>query len=616
MTATNKELSRFLQDIVEYKKRVNKFQRLENEMRYLDKLLELARRNLSLRELDELIDYIAKIRKRIDELGGICEKIREELTAIEPEYIKKLSKAREIIIPLKNELANLLRSGALLEKVINKIVSTYDELSEIIKDLRKSLEKMEALEEQAPKEYLEVIENERMRIKEVLKDAVFFSVLAKPPIRKIKDAWNLLGYSVSLKGGSNEKSSMIVSGVYISRDLSTILLEISKERSISPDLFEELYKHIGIEFGAKDPEDLKQKLLSEMGISEEQLLASHIREFLKERKFLSKELEVLLKPQYTRIEFVQYDPKSFIIEEDQRNIRISEDLIIREVDAFKAPSLRVFDSSEIIGARLAIDNYNYIIYTQELLPERGFCLIMLKRNEKGEPEPALSFVKSLLEIVQKHGRKALPFIKRIDKSDLLWSLRLLVMRGLKELNLTETIALRPSYLFSFCLKYRIPVLYEEILENYFHALPTEFIELVNGKLKLKLPIDPEPLSRVISKKNMLSYAGKEFIDLIGVSAIRGDVILHLVKRLSEEELTRICAEYDLDEKIVRIAGYNPKRVLRILIYKGRIKSLQEYRSVKEKLGIKSVKLSEILGDINEEDFLRRFLLRNSMLRGG
>ncbi|MHA1616530.1 MAG: hypothetical protein ACTSX9_04400 [Candidatus Njordarchaeales archaeon] len=602
--------SQLLQNIIEYKKKKRILSELELEFKYLDTLLKEARKVLSLKELDELIDFIAKIRKKLDYLEDTYEKLKEEVKKIEPEHVKKILEAQQLLLLLKESLTNFFNKNKSLKDVLGVLTVSSEKLLKLAKELKNVLKEFNQLLEQATQDQRAILEDEKRTIVNVLGEITFFILLANPPVKIIENAWNLLGYKAII-GVSEDAQGIIVSGVYITKNLKNILLEILREKIATPDIFNKLFPLIGIEFSAKNAEDLKQKILEELNVDEEKLLITTLRDFLKEKNLLSRKVSTILKPEYERVGFLIYKPTETTIDHEKRVIAASEKLLKKYENVFKAPALKIFNEKEILGAQLTLDEHEYIVQAQTLIPTIGFCLVLLKRDINKEPEPSIQFVRHLLNVISKYRQNVLLKLGKIDKTDPIWGLRLIIMRGLKELDITERTALRPSNLFSFCLKYKLPILYEEILENYLHVIPTEYIDFSNSSLKLKVPIEPIPISRAISKQEVLEIVGRDFIDVLGVTLAKGKTVVHLAKKLDEEHIRKIAETYNINPKILKRLEDNPKKILKLLLYQGKIGSLNKYREVEDELGIVTIDLKQLLTKIykNVEEYVRAYFLQ-------
>ncbi len=607
------------QELMAFLEERKKLNEIETQVAYLKKLLEEAHKKLPMEMLENLSHHISKLSKKLEDLLSKKKEIENTIQRIAPAYYNHLKLSSRIIEYFKRYRLVVLRGEVEFKGFLNKLQN----LSEKIFQLLESLENDDA----ALKEMLPMVSDDTHK-DILLKDLEAISGnlhnlrkiahILTPPLEEIKRAWKLVGFIVY---GEEGYLGHIIR-VYLEKRSFEILLEIQKEREINEVIAEQLFKEIGVEFGTRSVDEFLDALKRELQRSgKEPLLIPSLIKIILEMKNLpySHRIEKILAPNYDSVGFIKLS-KLGTIDLHRREIKISAEMLIPhdkidENDLVLLPSITKMPP-EILFRPIKFRGINYEVFQQTIIPRLGHALILLRRDEKREPLPHVGFLKRVLLIIKRARKKLLDTfgitarIEKLKDDDIYWLMRLLIVRGLSDVkNVTESNALRSSILFNFCLRFGIPILYEEILQSYFAVIETSNVIIHGNILKPKVDIDPPPLLRYFNYKELARYLPKDYKQLLGVSVRRDGIFLHCAKELSEDILERKIREYSLPPQIKSSIENDAEKLLRALILMRKLKSIEEYTSVKKQLEVAIINYETISNKFKDvKEIVQRILL--------
>ena len=604
----------------------DKLKNISNEIAYLEKLLELARRKLSIKDLQNLGDYLAKIRKKLELLNLQKEKMLEEMRKTMPEYKKHSDVSTKIINfffrlkeNIQNEPETLIEITKRLEEIRQKAIRAHSVLLSAKESLEKILKSGEIKNEnhlQKLNEEISSLENNTMLLGRIVN-------LLKITPEFLNTKWSLLGYFVVTE---EPKAFLgIVTNVVISKRTLTPLLEISTENTVSESFLNELFKEVGADFKARSVEEFIDKLHEEtrelFGIETDITPSILERIFARANIMFPKELQRHLKRQYsvkyyvdaTKIGHERINAKKKIIKVFKGEFKFA-----KEEDVAQLPSL-IKSSKELLFKDLSLGKYNYLIYTETILPNIGYSIIVLRRDENNEPVPDARFVRRVLEILEKTKKSPIKLgdkkLERMSDDRLIWILRLAIVKGIgAKYNVTEGNALRPRNFFQFLLEYNLPILYEDLLSAYFGVIPSANIVKINALIDFKVKVEPLVIKKWLNTEQILKlFRDIKPKEIVGLSfhKKRG-ISIKVVQEFSERKIYSFIKDrYGISEDILRKHVKNSiKRLLMMLIYTGKIATFEEYRALQEELGVKTIEYEGLIKSFKDpEVFLLYTLLQ-------
>ena len=180
-------------------------------------------------------------------------------------------------------------------------------------------------------------------------------------------------------------------------------------------------------------------------------------------------------------------------------------------------------------------------------------------------------------------------------------LRVIITRaGLKVKDeLAESNALRPAYVFLYALKNGIPLTYSEILAHYLYYVNTDYLEYSGRQVQVKIPVSPQPLVSGLKLRYLERLVGFSCSDFLGLQVDGERLIMLCASRLDDEVLEKVKETYSVQFEGMNTAG----KVIKLLIYYGKIKSASEYRSVLDMLGVRRIIYNELVKEFEENDEL-------------
>ena len=618
---------RYLMSSSSLREKIITFLELKDELESLDKRIEYiqtllyeARKKLSVKEIEEINRYIMKLNEKLDELEAYRREIISRINEISPDYYKFIKLANKIVEYFTKQRDSVLNNEISLADFRKKNANVSEKIEHIISTLRQEKDYLEKLlVEDLPLQLKDRIRDEIESIDENLKLLEKIEKILSPEITLLKKAYKLLGLKIQFQGDSELLGT--ITDVYIRRDDFEIILEISRENELSSSDMEKLLKDLAVELGTQSLDDfttLMRTAAQEIG-EEPLIIPTTVRKVLRKRNIpISKNIEKILTPKYTRIGFLELRTLLKEIQTSKDRIFIDYKALQKIENTIKAPSI-IKISQDLLLKHLRIMGNTYTIYSEVIVPNLGRVLILLQRDDKNEPMPDPAFLRRFLNII-KRIRKDLfetlgitPDIEKLSDEDICWITRLLIVKGLSGLkNVTESNALRPNLLFTFCLRYGIPMFYEEILQSYFSIVESYNISFKDARLGLRVERKPYPLSKYFNRKILAPFLPDNCVDLLGTTVRRDGVSIHCLEYLDENTMNSLIEEYKIPSKLTLTIEDNPKKLLRAIILSQKIKSLDEYLALKKKLRVMIINYHQIEDKIgrSSEDLLQRTLLEN------
>ncbi len=596
-------------NVAEYLKLAKELMEINYELSMVSKLVEKSQSELDYNTLRQLQPYMSVIVQKMGELHGKKVELQKKIERIEPPFIKFVDDVQRHIEKLRELLRMMYHGKINLKDFWDNISVIKERIPKMLDGLNRSREIILRIKSTASEEVKRFLEEKLSVINGTIdylnRLAQFVSI---DPTRILKYKRNL-GKPIFLEPDNEE---YVVSEIYIDPK-GEIYLEVSREEEISTDTLESLYREIGFDFMASDLMDFREKLIrrmqSRMGYYS--LRPTQIKGFLREEGLinsLSKETLEKLMPKYRVVGFISASKvasaaggfkaeKSSLIEDSKKLIR--------------CPSVNSLPES-VIGKIIQVENRFYLIVSQTFLPLVGRVLICLQQDKNAEPLPHISLVdkvfrflarkKDLDPEVQRYVARSLKLIQsKKNLDDVYWTLRILIMRaGLKtSKKITESNALRPSYLFSYCLQNGIPLLFPEIVSHYIYVIETDLIDIEGKEPKIKMPITPRPLFEAFNVRYLNMLIGNICHENLGVLSEENKLILVCAPPISPEIIKRKSEEYGIPLDFAQTAS----KLIRSLIYFGKVKSVTEYRSLLDELNVQLIIYNELVKGFDENDDL-------------
>ncbi len=604
-------------NIIHFLQLKGQLENIDKEIDYINTLLYEARKKLTVQQLEEINEYINILTERLDNLQEEKTKIINQMKEISPKYYRIINLTSKIVSYFISNRERVLNSEITLNEFRQKMEELYPKLNEIISILINEKNQLTKLVNNYKNHPLaNVLLQEIEKIEEYLSIALKIEKILNPNISEIKNSVNLLGIWVRIQ---DIDEIGLVTDVVMEKESFNSFLEVSKEKELESSILEELLNEVSIELGISDLEELISNINRDLGISLPITASVLIRYLRKNNLSIRSSLAKKLIPKYEKIGYVPIKVATEKLREKRTQIIDLKPIDLnKDLNAFKAPSL-IKISNDLIFKNINILGYKYTLFRQATLPKLGYSIILLSRDEKNEPLPNYTFLKRFLEIIERIRAKLFQDFgiafdaNKVSPEDITWISRLLIVKALsEERNITESNALRPNHLFSFCLKYGVPIFYEEILQSYFSAIETSNVAFRNGGLRLRVEKPPYPISKYINLRYLAPYLPHNCVDLLGVTIKRDSMKLHCFTYLEDETIQSLINSFRIPSKLAITIENDPKRLLRAMILSGRIKTIEDYSRVKKKLNIIIVDYREIEEKIgkNSRDILQRTLLEN------
>jgi len=604
-------------DIVLFLRLKGQLEEIDAEIDYINTLLYEARKELNVKQLEEISEYINVLTDRLDQLQKEKNKIINQLEEISPRYYRIINLTSKIVSYFVNNRERVLNSELPIEEFRKKMEELHPKINEIISILASEKNQLNQLINNYINHPLaNVLRREIEKIKENLTIALRIKKTLDPDINAIKNSVNYLG--LLIKSQDNNEVGLITDVVLRREDFSPFL-EVSKEKEVESSILEELFNEVSIELGINNLEEFIYSINRNLGINTPITPSLLIRYIRKNNLSIKSSLVKKLIPRYEKLGYIPVKKLINTQNMDKAGIlNVKSDDLDTKLNTFRAPSL-IRLSSDLIFKTINILGYKYTLFRQIVLPKLGYSIVLLLRDEKNEPLPNSLFLKRFLEIIKRIRVKLFQDLgisfntNKISPEDITWISRLLIVKALsKEKNITESNALRPNNLFSFCLKFGIPIFYEEILQSYFNVIETSNISFGNGGLRLRVEKLPYPISRYMNLRHLAPYLPHNCMDLLGVTIKRDSMKLHCFTYLEDETIQSLISNFKIPSKLAMTIENDPKRLLRAIILSGRIKTIEEYSKVKRKLNVITIDYREIEDKIGKtsKDILQRTLLEN------
>ena len=596
-------------EISNYLRIAKELMEVEYELSMTSKLLEKTQTELDYNTLKQLQSYMAVIVKKLGELQGKKVELQRKLSATEPPFIRFIDTVHSHINRLRELLSMVYHGKINLKDFWDSISVLKERIPKMLEGLDKSREIILKLMSSASPEVRKFLETKLRDVEQINDYLRRLSQVVSIDPSKILRYKRHLGKTVMIEPHNDE---YIISEVYVDAR-GSIYLELSAEEDIDAETLEALYKDIGFDFMASDVRDFQEKLLRRMHsrLGRRSLRPSLIKSFLREEGLLNslnRETLNRLSPRFTRIGYVSVDkivstPGGF--KTDERNIiRNSKGLI-------KCPSVNMLPEG-IIGKIIRLEDKYYLIVSQTFLPSLGRVLICLQQDANGEPLPHISLIdkifrflarkKTLDPEVKKYVSRSIDLIRTGRNLDeVYWTMKILIVRaGLRtSKRITESTALRPSNVFSYCLQNSIPLLFPEIVSHYVYVIKTDLIELESGEPKIKMPISPKPFFEAFNIKLLNILVGQICYENLGILSEKNKIILVCAPPLNQDIIRRKSEEYGIPLDFAQTAS----KLIRSLIYLGKIRSITEYRAILDELNVQLIIYNELVKGFEENDEL-------------
>ena len=596
-------------EIMEYLHTAKELMEVDYELSMASKLLEKTQTELDYNRLRQLQPYLSVIVKKLGELQGRKVDLQNKLTKIEPPFIRFINSVQEHISKL-HELLSMVYHGKINLKDFWDNISTIKErIPKMLEGLNKSREIILRLQTTTPDEVKRFLNSKLNTIDKLSKYLDRLSQVVSIDPSKILRYKKTVGKIVIVEP---QNEQCVISEVYIDTK-GEIYLELSIEQEISGDALESLYKEIGLDFTATDVRDFQEKLLrrmhSRMGFHS--LKPSAIKGFLREEGLLhslSRETAEKLTPNF---QTYGYAPISKLTSSPS-GYRISDSDVVRDAKGLiKCPSVNMLPP-RIIGKILHLENKYFLVVSQTFLPRVGRVLVCLQQDSNGEPHPDASLIDKIFRLlarkktidpeVKRYISKAIKLLERGKNVDeAYWILRILIVRaGLKtSKRITESSALRPAYVFSYCLQNGIPLLFQEIVSHYVYVIETDLVEFEGKEPKIKMPIKPKPFFEVFDIKLLNILVGQVCHENLGIIGEENKIILICAPPINQEIIRRKSEEYGLTLDFAQTAS----KLIRTLIYFEKVRSLTEYRTLLDELNVQYIIYNELVKGFEENDEL-------------
>ena len=579
------------------------------EISMVSKLLDKSQSELDYNRLKSLQPYLSVIVKKLGELHGKKVQLERQISKLKPPFIKFIDSVNEHINQIKDLLKMVYHGKLNLNDFWNKISALRENIPKMLEGLKKSRDIIDKIKQNAPEEVQRFLETKIQTINSLSEYLDRLSRLVSLDPSKILKYKKNVGKTIIIEPIGE---TCIISEVYIDAS-GHIFLEVAKEEEIDSGTLEALYQEIGFDFAATDILDFKDKLLRRMQsrLKIRSLQPSIIKSFLREEgllSYLSRETMDKLKPKYA---VVGYSPINKIASTPM-GFKVNEsDLIKKRSTLIRCPSVKLLPEG-VVGKILKLENRYYLIATQTFIPMLGRVLVCLQQDVNGEPLPNITLLEKIFAFlikkeavdpdVKKYATKALKFIKggkNID--DAYWTLRILIMRaGLKtSRKITESTALRPSHVFSYCLQNSIPLLFQEIVANYIYLIETDYIEIEGKEPKAKIYITPKPFFEAFNVKLLNMLIGNICHEPLGILSENDKLILVCAPPISQDIIKKKSEEYGMPLDFAQTAS----KLIRTLIYFGKIKSLTEYRALLDEINVQMIIYNELVKGFEENDEL-------------
>jgi len=594
---------------MEYLHTAKELMEVDYELSMASKLLEKTQTELDYNRLRQLQPYLSVIVKKLGELQGRKVDLQNKLTKIEPPFIRFINSVQEHISKL-HELLSMVYHGKINLKDFWDNISTIKErIPKMLEGLNKSREIILRLQTTTPDEVKRFLNSKLNTIDKLSKYLDRLSQVVSIDPSKILRYKKTVGKIVIVEP---QNEQCVISEVYIDTK-GEIYLELSIEQEISGDALESLYKEIGLDFTATDVRDFQEKLLrrmhSRMGFHS--LKPSAIKGFLREEGLLhslSRETAEKLTPNF---QTYGYAPISKLTSSPS-GYRISDSDVVRDAKGLiKCPSVNMLPP-RIIGKILHLENKYFLVVSQTFLPRVGRVLVCLQQDSNGEPHPDASLIDKIFRLlarkktidpeVKRYISKAIKLLERGKNVDeAYWILRILIVRaGLKtSKRITESSALRPAYVFSYCLQNGIPLLFQEIVSHYVYVIETDLVEFEGKEPKIKMPIKPKPFFEVFDIKLLNILVGQVCHENLGIISEENKIILICAPPINQEIIRRKSEEYGLTLDFAQTAS----KLIRTLIYFEKVRSLTEYRTLLDELNVQYIIYNELVKGFEENDEL-------------
>ncbi len=590
-----------INQLTEYIKLRDEILKLEEQIKYYSNLIRFAEENLPIDRLEEISKDLEIVARQRAFLSSQLNEMKTRLLEVAPSYVKIYEELKDyaraffsLIINLRQRRLKILDAKIRIEEIISRIQRK-------LRALENALSEIEPIISTLKGHAKEVITIDITRIRKgyslLNKACKVFSLTEK----EAQNLQKIIGFDVFTK---EERKLGFVNGICISPRTFGFYIEIADERKLTDEEIVLLFNATSLEYGASSKEDFINKLQKDAKRHlklppSEALKPSVIRKiFAIKSVSLSENITDILKPKHYVVGYYPVE-KLQIIPEYRRVIVSSTNEIVKIRNPIPLPSAIRFPRS-LIGKKIRDDEFYYTIIDIIWLPVYGWCFLTTRYKEN-EFAPSEKFLDKLYEEWNIISDKPVRIPKNYDEKH--WGIKALITKALRtKEKIIMSEALKPRYVFLFCLKNGISLSYPQIFSAYLFLIPTYKVLVQREEIRPRIPLNPVSLFDIknlfILIENILDLKDREIFGLlIARRDKRISLIVQLLDKLSEKEIDVIFTDKMIADDLKHTWRYRTSNIIPRLISLRLIKNISEYQRWLYKLGLKEIDWDKLLGNM-------------------
>lgn len=594
---------------VQYLKIEANSQEIREKAEYLQTLIDKAR-DLPLKTIMDLRGDLQILDTEVDRLWR---RVKENRNAMDKNFkiwSQSLEEYEQLTYTIKDKFTTLTQKNTdLTKEQLLEIKNLARTIQQAVNELETYSKIVEKWVDNEAIRLLSEAESELERVKELKKQLERFQIPHSVDIEKIDHTWKKLGEGIL---NQNEEKIGFFSDVYLALEDLMPILEVKREQELSESRIKDLFEEIKNTYGKTSfhafRRDISEEVKHVSSFSKERLTPTNLKLVLEEKNIqLEGNVLELLRPEFKSIGYLRYED----LEKRGNRWKINDKKIIKNVKYLSVPC--TVKTDDLMGKKKNIGEFQYNIEFHHFLPKIGYSYFLLRKDREGNFTPSERLVRKILATFREReeisGKVGIRIKEEIDDpEEAVWRLKMAVINGLEGADIGESEALKPKYLFLFCLKYGIPILFTELIQSYFDIVQS---------LKLRLPeeaINPPPLYGKLDLAELKQFLPPECWEILGLR-LTDQVKVRCTPKKSKSELIQMLQRKKRDtervEEIVSESQDN-RRLIQILLLTRRVRNVSDYREILTSLGKKDIDyrtVEEKMMTDSEERIYKRAILK-------
>lgn len=578
---------------IQYLKIKGEIKEVKEEIEYIETLITKAQEL----PISTLMDLREDLRMLNSEIKRLNDK-KEEFETVMDEKFRKWNKTvegyRNLLKEVENEVSEEKIETLIEKKEIQNFKSTMTEVKRALKKLNEYLSIVSDWVKDEEYPLLNKAKEEVKKVKRLKENLQRVSFPTSIDMEKINEAWRFIGNPIFNK---QEKEVGFVSDVYLNIETFKVILEVKKEKLLSENVLRSIFEVIGEAYGKKSFRSFEEDISKEIKEhSHMRLTPTNLQMILEEKNIRGESISKLLSPDFKVAGYISYEK----LQRSGNKLKIKGKIKGENIEKRKPyflPLPCTHNLKDYVGKEKKIQDFNYSLRFQYFFPEEGYSFLLLRKDEERGYLPSKRVVKKILatlrereEILKDIGIKIRDEIE--DPEEAIWRLKMAVINGLPSKDISERKSLRPRWLFLFCIKFGIPILFTELLQSYFDLIQSSKIQQPEEAIKPKIfeNIETKEFTGLLPKKceEILGFHPTNELKIRCTEKKNKEELIDTLKR-SEEQKEKPTKNI---EDILSMS-HNNRRLIQILLLTRQIRTVSDYREILNHLGKKDINYSRI-----------------------